>query len=191
MKINFHIIYVLIIGVLALLLLKPFAKSDKVNEFGGSIADTLSFKRDTNINLVIDTLRQDNTKEKIIYKEKVVKDTIYIRDTIKMPIVQKYFSVPNKYDLWISGIEPLNIDKINVYNQIEYKTITNTITRDVYRRNMQVYFGGGFYSFNGEIFPIIGTTIKTKKDMLISLNLGHYKSGSMLLLDIKFKILGK
>ena len=63
---------------------------------------------------------------------KVVKDTVYIRDSITgydlyLPIIQKHFSEKNRYDLWVSGVEPLNVDRIDVYNQVKYETITNTI----------------------------------------------------------------
>lgn len=195
MKIKFHIIYIVIIGVLFLLLIEPFAKSDEVNELNSSITDTLSFVSDTILESVkIDTLTQGDSV-KIEYVDKIIKDTIYIYDTITgldlyLPIIQKHFSEPNKYDLWVSGIEPLNVDKINVYNQVEYKTITqtNTITQTIYPQRNEFYFGGGFCSVLNTFTPVVGVSIKTKRNALFSLDFGHYKGENLFIGTAKFKI---
>ena len=193
MRIKIHILYIITIIVLVLLLFRPFAKSDKVKEFGDSITDTLSFKSDTNIIEIVDTLKQDNDSARIVYKEKIVKDTIYIRDTItKMvhptQVVQKYFSEPNKYDLWISGVEPLNVDKIYTYNQVEYRTITNTITQAIYPKCTEFYLGGGLFAFKGTFSPLVGISINTKRNMLIWLDYGYCKEGSIYAINAKFKL---
>lgn len=194
MKIRFHILYIVIIGVLVLLLFRPFAKSDKVEELGSSITDTLSFVSDTTKESVkIDTLSQGDSV-KIVYRDKVVKDTVYIRDTIRgfdvyLPIVQKHYSEPNRYDLWISGVEPLNVDKIDVYREVVHETITNTITKEVTPpRKNELYFGGGFYSFLDTFNPVMGVSLKTKKNTLISLDWGRYKGDNLYLATMKFKL---
>lgn len=193
MKISYHITYSIIIIVLVVLLFMPFTKRNKVNGLDSSGIDTLSFKRDTLIFYKIDTLFQVDTLVKIEYKERIIKDTIKVKDTITnseytMPLVQKYFSEPNKYDLWISGIEPLNVDRINVYNQVEYRTITNTITQAIYPRRNEFYLGGGFCSFLRTFNPMVGVAMKTKKNVLISLDFGYYEGDALLLGTAKFKL---
>lgn len=194
MRIKTHILYIVTIIVLVLLLFKPFTKSDEVKVFGDSLTDTLSFRSDTNIIEIFDTLKQDSDSAKIEYKEKIVKDTIYIRDTVTKiayptQIVQKYFSEPNRYDLWISGVEPLNLDKINVYNEIKYKTITNTITTEVIPPpKNELYFGGGFCKVLTTFTPIMGVSLKTKRNTLYSLDFGYYKGNSLILGTAKVKL---
>lgn len=193
MSVKTHIAYIITIIVLVVLLVRPFSKSDKVGGYEGSTIDTLSFISDTTKESVkIDTFSQGESV-KIVYRDKIVKDTIYVRDTISgsiisMPIVQKYFSEPNRYDLWISGVEPLNVDKINVYNEVEYRTITNTITQAIYSKRNEFYFGGGFYSFLDTFSPTIGVSLKTKRNTLISLDFGHYKGDNLFMGTIKFKL---
>lgn len=193
MKIKTHILYITTIIVLVVLLVRPCSKSDKVGGYEGSTIDTLSFISDTtNESVKIDTFSQGGSV-KIVYRDKIVKDTIYVRDTISgsiisMPIIQKYFSEPNRYDLWISGVEPLQVDKINVYNQVEYKTITNTITQAIYPQEAELYFGGGFCSFLDTFTPVVGVSLKTKRNTLISLDYGCYKGDNLYLGTIKFKL---
>ena len=175
MRIKTHILYIVTIIVLILLLVEPTAKSDRVDGVSDSKVDTLSFISDTTKNSIIDTLSQKGDSVQIKYITKVVKDTIYIRDSITgydlyLPIIQKHFSEKNRYDLWISGVEPLNVDRIDVYNQVKYETITNTITRTEYvyqpKRN-ELYLGGGFCSFLDTNLPIVGVSLKTKNNILI------------------------
>lgn len=179
---------------MVVLLVKPFTKSDKVGDFDNSIADTLSFNSDTTTFSKVDTLKQDSDSVRIVYVEKIVKDTIYVKDTttnkgIPLQVVQKYFSEPNKYDLWISGVEPLNVDRICTYNQIEEKIITNTIREAIYppKRN-EFYLGGGFYSFLDTFTPIVNASLKTKKNTLISLNFGRYKGEPLIVGTYSWKI---
>ena len=196
MRIKTHILYIVTIIVLILLLVEPTAKSDRVDGFSDSKVDTLSFISDTTKNSVIDTLSQKGDSVQIKYITKVVKDTVYIRDSktncgLYLPTVQKHFSEKNRYDLWISGVEPLNVDRIDIYNQVKYETITNTVTRTEYvyqpKRN-EFYLGGGFYSFLDTFTPVVNVSLKTKKDALISLNLGRYKGDNLVVGTYSWKI---
>jgi hypothetical protein len=104
--------------------------------------------------------------------------------------VQKHFQKVGCYDLWISGIEPLNLDRIDTYKQVEYETITNTVTRTeyVYPKNNELYLGGGFYSFLDTFTPVVNISLKTKKDALISLNLGRYKGDNLVVGTYSWKL---
>lgn len=127
-----------------------------------------------------DTIFKDN----IIYKEKKVTDTIYVETNgepiISLPVVQKHFSNTNYYDIWISGVEPLNLDSTRIYQKTEYKTETIYQDRIVYREKespkFEFYLGGGFYSFSGTFIPKVGISTKVGQRWLISANMGFNKS---------------
>lgn len=188
MRIKTHILYIVTIIVLILLLVEPTAKSDRVDGVSDSKVDTLSFIntiviRDT----IIDTL--------VIYKDKIVKDTVCISDTnlgfdVYLPVIQKHYSEKGRYDLWISGVEPLNLDRIDIYKEVEYNTVTNTVTKTqyVYPKNNELYLGGGFYSFLDTFTPVVNVSLKTKKDALISLNLGRYNGDNLVVGTYSWKI---
>jgi hypothetical protein len=111
-----------------------------------------------------------------------------LRPVYPLQVVRKYFSEPNRYDLWISGVEPLQIEKIRTYNQIEYRTITQTITKAIYPRCTEFYLGGGFCSFLDTFTPVVNASLKTKKDALISLNYGRNKDGNLIMGTYSWKI---
>lgn len=191
-KIKYHIIYIAIILVLCSLIASHIFRIYNNSNDAISGVDTLSYVRDTTTIIQYDTLIQ----EKLVFKNIYIIDTIYIRDTIhnttsNFPLVQKYYNEPNRYELWISGVEPLSVDKINVFNNVEYRTITNTITQNVYKTSTQFFFGGGFYAFSDTFSPVVGVSLKTKKNTLISLDYGRYDNNNIFLASVKFKIIGK
>lgn len=171
-----------------LLLVKPTAKSDRVDGVSDSKVDTLSF-----INTIV--IRDTLVDTLVVYKDRIVKDTVMIHDTVTgidvyLPIVQQHYSEKGRYDLWISGVEPLNLDRIDIYKEVEYKTITNTVTKTqyVYPKNNEFYLGGGFYSFLDTFTPVVNISLKTKKDALISLNLGRYKGDNLIVGTYSWKL---
>lgn len=171
-----------------LLLVEPTAKSDRVDGVSDSKVDTLSF-----INTIV--IRDTITDTLVIYKDKIVKDTVRVSDTnlgfdVYLPIIQKHFSEKGRYDLWISGVEPLNLDRIDIYKEVEYNTVTNTVTKTqyVYPKNNELYLGGGFYSFLDTFTPVVNVSLKTKKDALISLNFSRYKGDNLVLGTYSWKI---
>lgn len=117
------------------------------------------------------------TITKLKYKEKKVIDTLYIEtkdsSKIKLPITQKLFSEANLYDIWISGVEPINLDSANVYNKTEYRTVVQYHDRVAYKDEFKIYAGGGFYSFSGNLNPYLGVSIQTKSKWLIEANFGY------------------
>lgn len=123
-------------------------------------------------------------KDKIIYKERKVTDTIYVEThgepIISLPVVQKHFSNTNYFDIWISGVEPLNLDSTRIYQKTEYKTETIYQDRIVYQEKespkFEFYLGGGFYSFSGTFIPKAGISTKVGQRWLISANMGFSKS---------------
>lgn len=135
--------------------------------------ETKELKPDTVFLHKYDTIKLTEIK----YKDRKVVDTLYIttnnNSTLSLPIVQKLFSNPSLYNIWVSGVEPLNIDSVNIFSKTEYKTITNYVEREVYRETLRVYAGGGFYSFSGNLSPFMGVSIQTKNKWLIGANFGY------------------
>lgn len=129
--------------------------------------------------IIYDTIFQ----ETIIYKEKKVTDTIYVnRDNgglISLPVIQKHYQDIGLYDIWISGVEPLNLDSTRVYQKTQYKTETIYKDKIVYQEKkpplLSFYVGGGFYSFSDVFIPKIGVSTKVGQKWLISANLGFNK----------------
>lgn len=125
-------------------------------------ADTVViFKRDT------------VTKYKVEYKDKIVKDTIYIGNNKNdiLILVQKHFSNVGMYDVWVSGIEPLAMDSIKVYQNTEYKYITqtNTIRSD---KGTDIYGTVGFSRFNDVYSSNIGIYATTNRKWLYGAEIG-------------------
>lgn len=110
---------------------------------------------------------------KIKYKEIRVKDTIYL-DKEKEPfllLVQKQFSSFGKYDIWVSGIEPLSVDSVRVYQKTEYSYITQTNT--VYdNKGFDIFLVGGFSRFDGLYSPNIGVYTSANRKWLYGAEIG-------------------
>lgn len=123
-----------------------------------------------------DTIRIKET----IYKEKRVVDSIYVEtsnnNTVSLPVVQKLFSKPSLYDIWISGVEPLNIDSAYFYNKNTQRIITNSIECNRTNDNASIFWGGGFYSFCGNYVPYTGVSITKGNKWLIEANFGLDRS---------------
>jgi hypothetical protein len=123
-------------------------------------------------------------KDKIIYKEKKVTDTLYIEThgepIISLPVVQKHFGNTNYFDIWISGVEPLNLDSTRIYQKTEYKTETIYQDRVVYQDKespkLELFLGGGFYSFSDVFIPKVGISTKVGQKWFISANIGFNKN---------------
>ena len=75
---------------------------------------------------IVDTVRINTTDTITRYEPKYITqrvvDTLYITDTLFLPITQKHYSEPNMYDVWVSGYEA-KMDSIKTYNKTEYKYV--------------------------------------------------------------------
>lgn len=118
-----------------------------------------------------------------LYVEKRVVDTMYIEckgdSLISLPIVQKHYNKPQLYDLWISGIEPLNVDSVNVYNKTEYRTVTNTITQTIVDEKPRFYVSAGLNAFSGTLRPNMNISLSSKRKWLYSLEIGLDKDNDV------------
>lgn len=121
--------------------------------------------RDTTIVVKLDTVK---IVKPIYIKEKItdtmlvaVNDTIRLNDTtyIALPITQKEYKKDSLYRVLVSGYKP-NLDYIEVYP----KTVTTTITNDIYHKNTR--WGIGFSAGYGigianpiKVIPFIGISL--------------------------------
>lgn len=106
------------------------------------------------------------------YIEKTITDTLHITDTIFLR-EQKHYHEKDFYDIWISGYEP-KLDSFRIYPKIEYKTLTNTITKTVEKQGWTLYAGGGIDAFSGVLAPKVSISLATPRKSLITANLGYY-----------------
>lgn len=126
---------------------------------------------------IVDTVRYTQTDTITLYEPKYITkrvvDTLYITDTIFLPIVQKHYSERGMYDVWVSGYEA-KMDSIKTYNKTEYKYIEKEVTQEVVVNKYELYLNGGLNAFSGTFIPKVGISIITPKKTLYNANLGLY-----------------
>ena len=157
----FHLLYIVVIVVLVALL---FSSKRQIKVVENRVTDTI-------IHLKIDTITQYVPK----YVTKKTTDTIYLQATDKnevaLEIEQKHYSENGVYDAWISGYRP-RLDSIKTYPRVEYKTITNNITKEIYKSTVDFYPYIGFRRFDDKIGQVIGLTIKMHEKWMYSAEIG-------------------
>lgn len=129
----------------------------------------------------------------IFIKKKVV-DTffVYVNDStnIPLPIEQKKYSAPDKYELYISGVNP-NLDTIRVFNKKEYQTVTNTVTQTVYKNEWRGYIGGQISTFDRQVIPTINLMAMSPKTLVFGVGVGIYDNKPVYQFNVSYKIFGK
>ena len=160
-----HIVLTIVLALSLLVVIKCGLAKEKTNNAHASNVDSV----DTVFDYKIDTI----VEYKIAYKEKIVKDTIYL-DAEKEPfllLVQKQFSSFGKYDIWVSGVEPLTVDSAHVYPRTEYRYITQTKT--IHDNNgVDVFLMGGFNRFNGLYSPKVSVCTSVNRKWLYEAEIG-------------------
>ena len=130
---------------------------------------------------IVDTVRVYTTDTITRYEPKYITqrvvDTLYITDTLFLPITQKHYAERDKYDVWVSGYEA-KMDSIKTYNKTEYKYVEKEVTREVVVNKYELYLNGGLNAFLGTFIPKVGVSLKTPKKTHYNANLGLY-SGEM------------
>lgn len=187
MKINrWHFVYLFILVVLAVCIgmLCQTCENSKVDNAYRTTTDTIKVT-DTVYECRIDTVHYGFP---VLVDDEVV-DTLYLTKTeilkdtdsvfVKLPISQKHYAQDSVYDAWVSGYEP-SLDSISVYPKTEYITITNETkietVKEIFPECVEWYIFGGLNVADGTLNPKIGVSIKTKKDWLISPEIGWYKN---------------
>lgn len=174
---SFHLLYIIVIIVLVALL---FSSKRQIKVVENRVTDTIY---ETIVDTVIDEMPKYITKEVI--------DTIYIpindKHGMHLPIEQRYYHNESMYDIWVSGYKP-TIDSIKVYQKVEYKTITNSVTKKIYEETLDIYPYTGFRSLNGYIGQVIGLGVKLPNRWVISGEIGTICGGRIYGVNIGYKI---
>lgn len=180
-----HIILFFITLVLAFGWYQSCTRNSESSDINPPLPDTCFVEK-----IIYDTIFQDT----IIYKEKKVTDTIYVNSDngvlISLPVIQKHYQDIGLYDIWISGVEPLNLDSTRIYQKTQYKTETIYKDKIVYQEKkpplLLFYAGGGFYSFSDVFIPKIGVSTSIRGKWLISADMAFNKN--IYSIDVKYKI---
>ena len=130
---------------------------------------TVITNTDTIVEYKYDTIVYE--KPKYVYKTKIDTQIIFInkKDSVYLPIEQKWYSEKDKYDIWVSGYEP-NLDSVKIYP----KTIKESVKTTETKEKTNVYATLGFMTYSGAFIPEIGISITTKGKWLIGAKIGYY-----------------
>ena len=145
----------------------------KYSASGGGVEKTIT---------ATDTLYMDVTHYDTIYREstayrwRTVKDTVYVSgvkgDSIAAEVVSKEYAEDSLYRLWVSGVEPLTLDSIEVYRKTTERTVTVTNTVREEDNRMRVFVFGGFNAFYGTLRPNVGISLEPTRKIAIGAEIG-------------------
>ena len=140
---------------------------------------------------IVDTVRSIQTDTITRYEPKYITqrvvDTLYITDTLFLPITQKHYAERDKYDVWVSGYEA-KMDSIKTYNKTEYKYVEKEVTREVVVNKYELYLNGGLNAFSGTFIPKVGVSLITPKKAHYNVNLGLYNGEMTYEIGVGFKL---
>ena len=177
MRNKFHLLYIIVICVLVALLL---ASKRQIKVVENRVTDTI-------YKTVVDTITSYIPK----YIVNKTIDTIYLpsseKSVVSIPIEQMYYREEGVYDAWISGYKP-SLDSIKTYPRIEYRTITNNVTKEIYKSTLDLYPYIGFRSFDDKIGQVIGLNIKMPKKWMYSGEIGVMDNKMMYGITVSYKI---
>ena len=170
-------LYIVVIVVLVALL---FSSKRQIEVVENRVTDTI-------LKIRVDTL----TKYVPKYVTKKTTDTIYLqandKNEVALEIEQKHYSENGIYDAWISGYKP-QLDSIKTYPRVEYKTITNNITKEIYKSTIDFYPYIGFKRLDDNICQVFGLTIKMPKKWIYSAEIGVMDNKMMYGVTVGYKL---
>ena len=170
-------LYIVVIVVLVTLL---FSSKRQIKVVENRVTDTI-------LQVKIDTITQYVPK----YVTKKTTDTIYLpsndKSVIALEIEQKHYSENGVYDAWISGYKP-QLDSITTYPRVEYRTITNNITKEIYKSTIDFYPYIGFKRLDDNIGQVFGLAIKMPKKWIYSAEIGIMDNKMMYGVTVGYKI---
>jgi hypothetical protein len=157
----FHLLYIIVIVVLVTLL---FSSKRQIKVVENRVTDTI-------LKIRVDTLTRYVPK----YVTKKTTDTIYLqandKNEVAIEIEQKHYSENGVYDAWISGYKP-QLDSIKTYPRVEYRTITNSVTKEILVKKWNFYTCIGFKRFSDEYVPSVGFIAKSPRNSLYGVEVG-------------------
>lgn len=170
-------LYIVVIVVLVTLL---FSSKRQIKVVENRVTDTI-------LKIRVDTLTRYVPK----YVTKRTTDTIYLqandKSEVAIEIEQKHYSENGVYDAWISGYKP-QLDSIKTYPRVEYRTITNNITREIYKSTIDFYPYIGFRRLGDNIGQVFGLTIKMPKKWMYSAEIGVMDNKMMYGVTVGYKL---
>lgn len=173
----FHLLYIVVIVVLVTLL---FSSKRQIKVVENRVTDTI-------LQVKIDTITQYVPQ----YVTKKTTDTIYLpsndKREVALEIEQFHFSKEGAYDAWISGYNP-RLDSIKTYPRVEYRTITNNITKEIYKSTIDLYPYIGFNRLDDKVGQVIGLAIKMPKKWMYSAEIGVMDNKMMYSVTIGYKL---
>lgn len=181
-KIKTHIKYIILILLLFCVIIFLLKRDNKYQE-------VIIENNDTIVLTIRDTIFIENP----IYIEKKQVDTLIVyvdssKTHLQLPIMQKKFEEKGKYTLYISGVEPLNLDAIIFYPSIEYRTIIKTTTKEIYPIRWNYYINGGFLAIKDTFIPKLGINITNGKKFIFGANFGYYDKSLCYGFEVGYKL---
>ena len=127
--------------------------------------------------LIIDVTHYDTIwRDNIAYKWRTVKDTVYVSgvegDSIKAAVVSKEYAEDSLYRLWVSGVEPLMLDSIEVYRKTNERTVTVTNTIKEEDNRLRVFVFGGLNAFYSTLRPSVGISLEPTRKFAVGAEIG-------------------
>lgn len=173
-----HFVYIIVI--IALLVTLFFSSKRQIKVVENRVTDTI-------LKIRVDTLTEYVPK----YVTKKTTDTIYLpsndKSEVALEIEQFHFSKEGAYDAWISGYQP-QLDSIKTYPRVEYRTITNNITKEIYKSTIDFYPYIGFRRLDDKVGQVIGLTIKIPKKWMYSAEIGVMDNKMMYGVTVGYKL---
>lgn len=170
-------LYIVVIVVLVALL---FSSKRQIKVVENRVTDTI-------LKVRIDTLTQYIPK----YVTKKTTDTIYLQADEKsefaLEIEQKHYQDDGVYDAWVSGYKT-QLDSIKTYPRVEYRTITNNITKEIYKSTLEFYPYIGFKRLDDKAGQVIGLTMKMPKKWMYSAEIGVMDNTMMYGVTVGYKL---
>lgn len=170
-------LYIVVIVVLVALL---FSSKRQIKVVENRVTDTI-------LRLKIDTITQYVPQ----YVTKKTTDTIYLpsnnKSEVALEIEQFHFSKEGTYDAWISGYNP-RLDSIKTYPRVEYRTITNNITKEIYKSTIDLHPYIGFKRLDDKVGQVIGLSIKMPKKWMYSAEIGVMDNKMMYGVTVGYKL---
>lgn len=156
-----NFIYIIVIVVLVALL---FSSKRQIKVVENRVTDTT-------YQTVVDTIT--SYVPKYIVKKTI--DTIYLpsseKSEVAIPIEQRYYREEGVYDAWVSGYNT-RLDSIKTYPRVEYRTITNNVTKEILVKKWNFFTNIGIKRFNNEYVPSVGFIAKSPRNALYGLEIG-------------------
>lgn len=174
---SFHLLYIVVILVLVALV---FSSKRQIKVVENRVTDTI-------LTIKVDTFTKYIPK----YVTKKTTDTLYLplndKNEVAIEIEQKHYNENGVYDVWISGYKP-RLDSIKTYQRAEYRTITNNITKEIYKSTIDFYPYIGFKKLDDKVGQVIGLTMKMPKKWMYSAEIGVMDNEMMYGVTVGYKL---